>query len=62
MTAAFRPRVTQYYNWETSAIRNEIARIENVTPEMLSRMSSADKGKRTTKLRVLRKELASRAA
>lgn len=62
MTAVFRPRVTEYWDWETSAIRSEIARIENVTPEMLTRMSSADKGKRTTKLKKLQRELASRAA
>ncbi len=62
MTAVFRPRVTQYSNWETSAIRNEIARIENVTPETLRRMSSADKGKRTIRLKDLKKELASRTA
>lgn len=58
--SVFRPRVTQYWDWQTGAIRNEIARMENITPEMFRRMPSAEKGRRTTKLKEMKKELATR--
>lgn len=58
---SFAPRVTSYWDWDESRLRDELARLENMTPDWLRKLSAGEKQRRTAQIRDFRKELASRS-